>query len=307
MADRGRHLAQRREFLALREALLRLLEVLFGLLTLGDFPLQAGVETAKLCRFPLEHRRLDAGAATQDVESPRQQKRESHDLERQNPVHPLPHRGIGGVADDAPAAERDARLQPDRLGPEEQRALIPERPVAGGLDRALDGRGCGFEVQRLLLGPATPARLGRQDDLAFGTGQEHGLGRAAPTIDDAAQIDLHEDHAKQVVADLYPPRKREIEAAGLRLVCGEDGVGGPQRLKEEGVRGTQFGYQLPVGGGHDAPLAVQQDQRGRADFLHIGDQPLRGGREIVSARASGSGPDRATAEAAPPNDAEAPT
>ena len=72
---------------------------------------------------------------------------------------------------------------------------------------------------------------------AFGTGQEHGLGRAAPTIDDAAQIDLHEDHAKQVVADLYPPRKREIEAAGLWLVCGEDGVGGP--AAPQGKKGSE--------------------------------------------------------------------
>ena len=175
MTDGGRHLAQGGQFAGLFQRLFGHGKGFLHTLAFGDFPLQTGIQCAKLCRLALEQRHPKRGAPRQKIESQRQKNRKSHDFQRQNPVHTLTHRGVGGEGRHAPATERNARFQPHyalalNIGIGGQRG-----PVGGGLNGALDGALRGLAGKCFGFGPAPPARFGRQNDRPCAVGHQHGV------------------------------------------------------------------------------------------------------------------------------------
>ena len=275
MTDGGRHLAQSGQLAGLFQRLLGHGKRFLHTLTLGDFPLQAGVQCAKLCRLTLEQRHAKGCAARQEIERHCQQNRKSHDLKRQNPVHPLAHRGVGGERRHAPAAERNTGFQPHHalalnVGVGRQRG-----PVGGGLNGAFDGALRGLPRQRLGLGPSAPARFGCQNDRACAVGHQNRIGNARPGAFEFLQVHLDHDDAQNVATRLHAPRIGKGIAAGFARDHGKDRARGAHRIDEIQCIAVRRSQSVAVSCRHRAPVLVQQHQRRGTDFLDKGNQALR--------------------------------
>ena len=274
MADRRRHLAQRRQFRTLRQRLLGHRQRLLHPLPLGDFPLQPGVQCAKLCRLALEQRHPQRRLAAQGIEGQRQQDRESHDLQRQNPVHPLADRGVGGEGGHAPPAERNPRLGAHHplaldIGIRRNGGPIRRRP-----DRPLDRALRILPLQRHLLGQPAPARLCGQHDPPRTVGHQNRVRNAGPGPLELLQIDLDHDHPQRRRPRLHPARVDEPVGAVAPLDDREHRGVRPHRLDE--IRRVVMGRAQHVAfrRRHRPRLGVQQHQPCRADLLQERGQPL---------------------------------
>ena len=110
VADRRRHLAERRELRGLLEALLGLLEVHLDPLARRDLRREPAVQHPQLLGLALDAPALGARPPRQQVEAERQQQRQHHDDQRQDRVDPRAHVLERREVGQPPVAEADRHL-----------------------------------------------------------------------------------------------------------------------------------------------------------------------------------------------------